>query len=282
MSTLEEGACFCDNTGMTGHLTKSFKGLFPFKLATTSYIYPDRILPNVTMLSPFLDEIELVLFESNGLDNYPDQTEMKGLKDLSLSQGVGYHVHLPTDIYLGDSVEGARSQGVTAIKKVIERTLCLNPSLYTLHFEMRNSHGREERDIEAWRKCLIRSMQEIVKCGIEPNLISVETLAYPFEWIEDIVRNFGFSICLDIGHILIQKQDLRLYLKNYLPNTSIIHLHGFQNGIDHLGINRLPLPSLELIFFHLRDYHGIVSVEVFSIDDLKRSLIILEEKWEKE
>ena len=281
MSTLEEGTCFCDNTKMTQPLTKSFKGLFPFKLATTSYIYPDHIAPNVAMLAPFFDEIEIVLFESNSLNNYPDQAEMKSLKNLSLSQGVGFHVHLPIDICLGDKTEEIRSQGLSTVKKVIERTLCLNPSFYTLHFGMGNSHGREETDIEAWRKRLIRSMQEIVKWGIEPSRISVETLAYPFEWIEEIINEFGFSICLDIGHILIQKQDLQLYMKNYLPNTSIIHLHGFQNGIDHLGIDRLPVPSLELIFSRLRDYHGIVSIEVFSIDDLKNSLTTLEEIWGK-
>jgi sugar phosphate isomerase/epimerase len=37
-----------------------------------------------------------------------------------------------------------------------------------------------------------------------------------------------------------------------------------------------------MIFSHLRDYHGIVSLEVFSIDDLKRSLTTLEEKWGRE
>jgi hypothetical protein len=68
-------------------------------------------------------------------------------------------------------------------------------------------------------------------------------------------------------------------MKSYLPNTSIIHLHGFQNGIDHLGIDRLAVPSLELIFSRLHDYHGIVSIEVFSIGDLKRSLTTLEEIW---
>jgi sugar phosphate isomerase/epimerase len=121
-----------------------------------------------------------------------------------------------------------------------------------------------------------------MECGIEPNRISIETLGYPFEWIEDIIRRFGLSICLDIGHILMHGQDLRFYLKRYLPQASIIHLHGFQNGIDHLGIDRLHEPDLRLIFSHLRDYKGIVSIEVFSIDDLKRSLTILEERWGKD
>jgi sugar phosphate isomerase/epimerase len=162
---------------------------------------------------------------------------------------------------------------------VVERTLCLNPSVYILHFDLRNSHGQEETDIQAWRRRIIHSAREIVKCGMEPGRISIETLGYPFEWIEDIVKEFGFSICLDIGHILIYGQDLSLYLEKYLPKTPIIHFHGFQNGIDHLSIDQLPETTLELIFSHLRDYRGIVSIEVFSIEDLKSSLIILEEKW---
>jgi len=36
---------------------------------------------------------------------------------------------------------------------------------------------------------------------------------------------------------------------------------------------------LKLIFSHLRNYHGIVSIEVFSIEDLKKSLVTLEEEW---
>ncbi len=256
--------------------------MFPFRLGTTSYIYPDQIVPNVAKLAPFLDEIELVLFESEGQDNYPDEVELRNLMNFCLKGEVGFNVHFPIDIFLGDKNEEVRFRGISVVKKVIERTRCLKPSLYTLHFDLRDKNGREETDIEAWRRRIIRSGGEIVKCGMEPGCISVETLGYPFEWIEDIVKEYGFSICLDIGHILIQNQDLSLYLERYLSRTSIIHFHGFQNGIDHLAIDRMPESTLQLIFSNLRNYRGIVSLEVFSIDDLKRSLIILEEKWKKE
>jgi sugar phosphate isomerase/epimerase len=233
------------------------------------------------MLAPFLDEIELVLFESEGKDNLPDEEEISRLISLSIYHEVNFNVHLPIDIFLGDRSEKVRSKGVSIVKRVIERTLCLNPSVYTLHFDLRNKNGREESDIEAWRRRIIQSVEEVVEYGVGSNRISIETLGYPFEWIEDIIRDFGFSVCLDIGHILIKDQDLRLYLDNYLANTTVIHLHGFQNGIDHLGIDQLPESALKLILSYLRDYHGIVSLEVFSIDDLKRSLITLEEEWVK-
>jgi sugar phosphate isomerase/epimerase len=253
--------------------------MFPFKLSTTSYIYPDDIIPNVTMLAPFLDEIELVLFESEGQNNFPDDAQIKGLMNFCLCQDITFNVHLPIDIFLGDENEEVRAKGISIVKRVTERTLRLNPSVYILHFDLRNSNGREETHIETWRRRLLRSVEEMAQNGIELNRMAIETLGYPFEWIEDIVEESGFSICLDIGHLLIHGQDLKSHLEKYLTNTSIIHLHGFKNSIDHLGIDQLPDSVLKLILSHVRDYHGIVSLEVFSIDNLKRSLITLEEKW---
>jgi sugar phosphate isomerase/epimerase len=250
--------------------------MFPFKLATTSYIYPDHILPNVAALAPFFDEIELVLFETEAAADLMGDEQVYRLKELSSRSGLSYDVHLPMDILLGDSDKKKRSEGMGVIKKLIQQTLCLNPSVYILHLD-----PGAETDLKGWRERVVQSLRGLPGCGIESKRISVETLGYPFEWVEDIVEDFDFSICLDIGHILTHGQDLRFYLKKYLPEASMVHLHGFQNGVDHQGIDRLPEGGLEFILSHIRDYHGIVSMEVFSIDDLKRSLITLEEVWRK-
>lgn len=255
--------------------------MFPFKLSTTSYIFPDHIIPNITALAPLMDEVELVLFESKGLNNLPDQQEIKTLMDFSLHGKVDFNIHFPIDIFLGDENEEVRTNGISMIRRVIENTLCLNPSVYILHFDLRNSRGQEEANIQAWRGRIISSAQEIIKSGMEPGRISIETLGYPFEWIEDIIKEFGFSICLDIGHILIYGQNLKLYFDKYLLSTSMIHLHGFQNGTDHLGIDKLNGETLDLILYHLQNYKGILSLEVFSWNELKSSLEILEEKWGK-
>lgn len=260
-------------------MLKNYRGRFPFRLATTSYIYPDEIIPNVARLAPFFDEIELVLFESKGQDSILDNVQIKSLMELSLLHRVGFNVHLPIDLSLGDECGEVRMNGISIVKMIIERTLCLNPSFYTLHLDLKNS--QEEMDIESWRMRSIRSLEEILDTGIEPKRISIETLGYPFEWIEHIVREFKFSICLDIGHILTHGFNLQHYLEGYLPVTSVIHLHGFQNGIDHLGIEKLPEMVLKNILSYLHHYDGIVSIEVFSIDELKSSLALLEEEWIK-
>jgi sugar phosphate isomerase/epimerase len=273
---LEEQISFWNNTGMAQEIIRNYKGSFPFKLATTSYIYPDHLIPNVVKLAPFFDEIELVLFESQGQDNLSDGEQVLGLRDLRLQQGINFNIHLPIDLYLGDEDEKVRISGLSTIKKIVEATLCLNPSVYTLHLERKTQAGLQD-----WQRRLIRSMEEVLRWSVDPGRISIETLGYPFEWIEEIVRDFGFSICLDIGHILISGQDLELHFEKYLSRTSIIHLHGFEDGVDHLGIDRLTGPVLDLIIDRLRNFRGTVSIEVFSMDELKRSLVTLEEKWRR-
>lgn len=42
-----------------GILPDSLKGIFPFRLGTTSFIIPDDILPNVEFLSDKVDDIEI-------------------------------------------------------------------------------------------------------------------------------------------------------------------------------------------------------------------------------
>jgi len=273
-------------------MLKNYRGKFPFKLATTSYIYPDEIIPNVVRLGPFFDEIELVLFESGRPDSIPDPAKIEHLVELSKLYHLGFNIHLPLDLSLGDECDDVRTHGTSITKTVIERTLPLDPSLYTLHLDFINpptpssQKGGEEgfiqqKDIAAWRQRVSRSLKEVLNNGIQGKRISIETLAYPFEWIEDMVREFGLSICLDIGHILTHGYDLRHYLETYLPRTSIIHLHGSHNGLDHLGVETLPEADLGLILSSIRHYHGIVSIEVFSINELMSSLSILEEKWLK-
>ena len=262
-------------------LSKAYKKAFPFRLGTTSYIYPAPILPNVERLGPFLDEIELVLYESRGDDNLPAQTEIDRLKELSIEMGVTFNVHLPIDIFLGDPSRAVRSEGIEVVKKFIERTRPLFPSTYTLHFSLRNRQDQDAPDPDRWRADLAKSSEEILRLGIEPSSVSIETLGYPYEWIEDIVGAARFSICLDIGHILISKRDLNDAFDRYLDRTSIIHLHGFQDGVDHLGIDRMSENVLGQIFSRLRDYKGVLSLEVFSFEDLSRSLPLLEERWKR-
>ncbi len=60
--------------------------MYPFRLATTSYIYKAGWAANVEKLAPCMDEIELVFFESRP-DALPDIQEIKALRHLAKQHG---------------------------------------------------------------------------------------------------------------------------------------------------------------------------------------------------
>jgi len=72
----------------------------PFKLGTTSFIFPDHIIPNVKKLGPFFDEIELLIFESQPAFVLPSKDEIKELLYLSQKHDLTYNIHLPIDVSL--------------------------------------------------------------------------------------------------------------------------------------------------------------------------------------
>ena len=93
-------------------LARSYKGIFPFKLGTTSFIYPDDYIPNVKMLGPYLDEIELLLFESLPADSLPTSGVIRELSELAGEHDVTYNIHLPTDVSISATQPQKQQQAV--------------------------------------------------------------------------------------------------------------------------------------------------------------------------
>ena len=86
------------------------KGRFPFRLGTSSYIIPADIIPNVEYLADKVDDVELVLFESDEISNIPDAGTVETLANLAARHGLSYTVHLPLDAPLGHADEPVRKR----------------------------------------------------------------------------------------------------------------------------------------------------------------------------
>jgi sugar phosphate isomerase/epimerase len=112
----------------------SLKNRFPFRLGTTSYIIPGELLPNVNFLADKVDDIELVLFESDEITNLPDAATVKALKEAADRFDLTYTVHLPLDTWMGHPEASVRQQSVDKCLRVIERTAPLSPFAYIIHF----------------------------------------------------------------------------------------------------------------------------------------------------
>lgn len=257
-------------------LSRSYKGRFLFRIATTSYIYPDHVVPNVKILAPYLDEIELLFLESTE-ETFPARSDIDTLACIAQEEALTYNVHLPLDCYLGDPDRNVRDYAVSAIQKIIDLTGLLSPSTYTIHLSLKERAGHNVTETSAWRQRVGESIESILATGINSKKISVENLSYPFEWAEGLIKKYGLSVCLDFGHLFINGYDPVSYTQQYLENTSIIHLYGVEKAHEHKGLDVLGEDEVLVITGVLKGFGGVVSLEVFSFEHLQRSLACLEQ-----
>lgn len=261
-------------------LNISYKGKFPFRLGTTSFIYADSYIPNVKLLGPWLDEIELLFFESNSIDDFPSTEQIKELLRLAGEHQISYNVHMPLDIAPGHPDATIRRRSVQIIKRIFDLTSPLSPTTFTVHLPF-HGDARSTKDIAGWRERIHLSLEQIIQSGIPAGIVSIETLNYPIRWIEDIIREMHFSVCMDVGHLLVHDFDLSAFYRRYQKEITIIHLHGVSGGRDHVALDQLATNDSALIMSVLKQFRGSVSLEVFSFDHLNRSLSHLEKLWKK-
>ena len=258
---------------MSDPSTPSHQRAWPFRLGTSSYILPADILPNVEYLAPLVDDIELVLFESDEVCNFPDRATVERLRALAEEFDLTYTVHFPLDLDLGHPDPEARRRSLDLCLRVRETVALLAPCGYLLHLP-----GPTDADRAAWLSRLRESLEGLLAAGLPAERLCVETLAYPFAWLAPLLEAYPLSVCLDIGHILLGGYDLREYLSAYMPRCRVVHLHGILDGIDHKDLTGLDPADLRAVLQAASAHHPedrVVTLEVFSQPDFLKSLEVL-------
>jgi sugar phosphate isomerase/epimerase len=261
-------------------LTKSYKGLYPFKICTTSFIYPDHYIPNVRMLGPYMDEIELLLFESQGTDVLPTRKVIAELCRLAAEFDLSYNVHLPTDVSLSDRNPVRQKDAVETMVRVIERVQPLGPSALILHVPYVEESLKDD-NVRNWQDRVYKNLEQIITAVENQKIIAIETLDYPLEMLEDIIVDLDLAICLDLGHLMVYDYDVLEVFTKYAFKTSVLHLHGVENDRDHTTLVRLSEKLASTVLQVLKRFSGVVSLEVFSFENLDSSLKFLESHWKK-
>ncbi|NPU85152.1 MAG: sugar phosphate isomerase/epimerase [Syntrophaceae bacterium] len=254
----------------------ALKGRYPFRLGTTSYIVPAPILPNIRFLAPLVDEVEIVLFESGREDNLPAPGEITEMGALGEERGLTYNIHLPTGLSLGAANGAERRRACETILRFCDRTRPLGPTVWVLHLEEGGLDG--PCSLGGWRERLALSLRDVLAGGLDRSRTVVENLGYPLEWIRPLVEESGLSWCLDVGHILAAGEDLAIALDVMKRRVEMIHLHGLMDGRDHRSAAAVPEEAWRTLRPFLAEYRGGLSVEVFSKEDLRTSLLAMEER----
>ncbi len=247
----------------------------PFRLGTTSFIYPDHIIPNVRKIGAFFDEIELLVFESSPKGVLPSKEDIRVLEQLSEELDLSYNIHLPTDISLTDPSGTQREKAADTLVAVIELFAPLSPTTFTLHLSMdRGAFTRE--DLFSWDKRAKKGLDFLVPRLPDPGLVSLETLWYDPDALYRLVEDYALSLCIDAGHHFKYGHDLRTTFERFKDKIPLVHLHGVDFSgpapRGHTGLDRLPHELFALTTELLIPYEGTVSLEVFNLENLNRSL----------
>ncbi|MFH2093719.1 MAG: cobamide remodeling phosphodiesterase CbiR [Pseudomonadota bacterium] len=251
-----------------------------FKLGTTSFIIPDHIIPNVKKLGPFFDEIELLIFESQPKNVLPSRKQVDELLRLSSDHNLTYNIHLPVDVSLSFGSLDAQKKASQTLVEVLGLLKPLQATTHTLHLEMPpqlRTDISNERQINEWKQSLGQRLDDFLAHVEEPEKISIETLDYSFFLIEDLIQARNLPVCIDIGHAIKYGYNwMAIFQRHDVP---LVHLHGVDfltpQKKDHTSLDRLPEENLSQVLSFLKTYTGVVSLEVFSLENLNRSLRVL-------
>ncbi len=244
----------------------SMRGRFGFQLAAPSFLFPADWETNVRATGPLMDEVELLFFDSSPAENLPSPAVIAGLAALSRETGVSYNIHLPSDISPVDTDPDRRAHAAEVLRHLVRMTERLYPTAYTLHLPYTGKDtvpatvGQWQQGVQGFLSGLLGSLEG----ALPPEILTIENLDYPPEWVWEATIEAGVGCCLDVGHLWLQGGSLRETFSRYRENIRLIHLHGVDQHRDHRALSVLDTVKRREVIDILKDFSGTVSIEVFN------------------
>ncbi len=242
------------------------KGFFPFSFGVTSYLYPADIRRNLKRVRGLADEMELILFEGKGYSNLPSKADVRRFARIAEKSGMRFNVHLPLDVDVVSADERFRKDSLETVAHIVELTRPLDPLSYTLHVL------KDDTSESAHWKARVRDSLALI--APPHDMFCIETLAWDLREIADIIADLDFSVCIDIGHLLLGGKDVPAFFRAFAPRVRMVHLHGVREGKDHVSLAHLAPDTLKMIAETLRRerYAKSLCLEVFALQDFLDSI----------
>lgn len=257
-------------------LPKVLKRRYPFRVSSPSFIYPDTWSVNARMLARHVDEVELLFFESRTEGCLPSREEIEALSQISNDFSIGYNIHLPTDLSLASAGRMEQKKSLDTYRRVMDLTSRLDPTSWTLHIPCDQPIASGTDVVARWQDRAREGLEKLLADGIPPRRLAIENLDYPFVWVQDIVKAYDLSVCMDVGHLLLRGEDIADFHRESADRIAVIHLHGVVNGKDHQPPAVISKHDTTAVVMILGGYTGTLSLEVFSYDYLAESMAWLD------
>ena len=239
---------------------------------------PDRFLPDkaIDLIDEAAAKVRLGSSGADGGKIEKLEKQITELKEIASENSLSYTVHLPLNLNFSDK---ERDISITKAMKVISATRALDPFAYVCHLECKDIPDREGEALADWQAQRIRAVSALTKISGIRSELAIENLErYPIEWNEPVIRACGTHATLDIGHLFLQKIDPVPVMREWLPLTSVIHLHGIGTR-DHQSLEHMDKAEIKAVLVELKrqDYRGVVTLEVFNQDDFNGSMEVIRE-----
>ncbi|MGM9991368.1 MAG: cobamide remodeling phosphodiesterase CbiR [Candidatus Bruticola sp.] len=197
------------------------------------------IIDNVRRLAPYVDNIEIIVYEYDGLSNYPSPSELQEMVDLAERFSCSYTVHLPASLNVHPLHKRWQQQVLNEWRRAAEALSCLNPRAYIWHWESEALSKCPAADLQSWlevTECMAEAFLNMRL--LQPDLLCVENLCYDYTLIWPLINRLGLSVCLDLGHAWKNGSISSNFWSKIWPRLGALHLHGVQkySGIDHIAI----------------------------------------------
>lgn len=259
-----------------------------FILGAPSMVYGKNLKKNIEKLSDKLNHIEIVLFHTPDLHNIPDKDTIAMLRQMSAEKHLTYSVHLPASLEIASGSQSRQEESIRLATECFHKTAPLNPVTYVLHVPFtpptltavpglyfKTGQGG---NWDKWTDLGLAGLEILEKkLGWSKTLV-VENINFSPAFLRPFIKNGFCRLCLDIGHLVLGRENICSTIESFKNDIREIHLHGVSNGIDHTGLDHMPghrvrrwIKALENIGFS-----GIINLEVFTPGDLEKSVAAVE------
>jgi sugar phosphate isomerase/epimerase len=227
------------------------------------------------------------LFYTPTLHNFPSADEVTALKNLGTDDDVSFSVHLPTDFEIASRDRQKRENSIQLAIDLIHIMDELNPMHHVLHIPYTSPTltpvpglyftGEHRNAFIDWTQRAMESLETIQYRVGQGNKILVENINYSPIFLECFLKPGSCEFCLDLGHLLLGRENVVEVAKQFLPVISEVHLHGVQGFQEHLSLAVLPEAQVSewIRLFAEASFSGVVNLEVFSEADLEASMEML-------
>ena len=238
----------------------------------------NNVIKNIEYLKNSFDRIQLLIFSKDYLNIFLNPITLQNLSKIKEEAPVDYSVHLPIDLDLLNDSSKQIQKSLDIIYMIIEKIELLNIKEYILHIDKYKYKIKLDKiNFDKFNK-ICKSIK-----GKIPNndFFYIENLNYDLTFFKDIILEYKYSVCMDIGHIICFNHEFNTFINTFKNKINEIHIHGVKNSKDHLSMDKLDEKFSKLIINYLNNYKKSVTIEVFNKPDLIKSLKFLKKYFKK-